>query len=198
MTSRQVQLETYKGWDVTISTYDGRLTAKDLHPQPCEAKPTQVEIHSETLEKLRKAIDTRENRKKKAQAVDLALPVVNANGSGTITGISLHNDAYLGDIPADEHGKLYVDTPWVRDQLARIRALHAEAHHLEEAIAIAEVEAVSGSWHRQTGVSVRHDSGDYAEAVEDLKARYTKALLAAEEAAEVETEGAHHEPANPA
>lgn len=188
----QVHVTTYKGWTIEVSDYDGRFTATDTKPQTGEPDPKRVSLQSETLEKLKKSIDARENKKKKAATVDLSLPVVNHNGTGAITGISLHNDDYLG-IPRDSNhwgGKVYVDTPWVREQLARIRALRKEAEAIEKKLIIAEVESISSSWHRQTGKSVKHD-GDYTEAIADLKARYTSALLAAEEAAEKETEEAH-------
>jgi hypothetical protein len=187
----QIPVTTYKGWTIEVSDYDGRFTATDTKPQNGEDSK-RVSLQSETLEKLKKSIDARENKKKKAATVDLSLPVVNHNGTGAITGISLHNDDYLG-IPRDRShwsGKVYVDTPWVRDQLARIRALRQEAEAIEKKLIIAEVESISSSWHRQTGKSVKHD-GDYAEAIADLKARYTSALLAAEEIAEKETEEAH-------
>lgn len=190
----QIHVTTYKGWAIEVSDYDGRFTATDGNPQTGESNPERVSIHNEVLEKLKKSIDVRENKKKKAATVDLALPVVNHNGTGTITGISLHNDDYLG-VPRDSNhwgGTIYVDTPWVREQLARIRALRQEAEALEKKLLIAEVESISGSWHRQVGKSVKHDGENYAEAIADLKARYTSALLAAEEIAEQETEKEQH------
>lgn len=189
----QIAVEVYKGWQVHVSTHDGRFTATDQHPQEGHERPQDVTLHSETLEKLRKSIDTKENRKKKAKAITLSLPIANKHGSGTITGISLHNDSYLGEIPKDERGyggnTLYVDTPWVRELLALIKELEEKAHALRRVLAIAEIKPISSSWNGGTGVSVKHD-GDYAEAVADLRERYAKALLAAEEAAERETEEA--------
>lgn len=185
----QVHVTMYKGWEVEISDFDGRLTATDIRPQGGQTRPEQVTIHGETLEKLKKSIDTRENRKKKAATVSTYLPVVSPRGEGAITGISLHDDSYLG--APDHHWEdLYVDTPWVRAQLARITALEEEVKRLESNLAVAAIAPISSGWNRKVGISVKHD-GDYAEAIADLKARYTKALLAAEEIAEKESEGAN-------
>lgn len=187
----QITIEVYKGWQIHVSTYDGRFSAVDIHPQKGHTRAQDVTLTNETLEKLRKAIDARENRKKKAKAIPLSLPIVSRHGSGKITGISLHDDSYLGEIPVDHHGysdsTLYVDTPWVSELLAIIKELEEKAHALRGVLSVAEVKPIAKSWNGGVGKSVRHD-GDYAEAIEDLKQRYTRALLAAEEAAEIETE----------
>lgn len=128
----------------------------------------------DTLRKAKDAIDSKLSLLEKKEPLNLAalsrsgIPVA-------ITGIHLGTHVILTNpaLDRDLSGRIYLDHPHIREQLARIKAIQEEAKAIDEAISVYVIKASYGYG--------RMEVEEYEEYIAQLKESYAAAQSRMEE-----------------